>query len=300
MAQCPICAVTLPEPAPPTCPNCGAVLGTGAAAAGPPPLPPTQETAAPPPLPERDEQERTEPEQTGHHALDTGGFEHPPDPPLAWDERDRLGFAAAFVETTRQVLTGPTEFFRRMPVTGGLGGPLFYAVTAGWIGLVAAALYQSVWVSIVGPSMLPFGMEREEFARVLAFMESWAGLVAQVVFGGISVTIGVFVTSGILHLMLMLLGGGQKTFEATFRAVCFAQAPMLLFVIPVFLIPGCGLLVGLWSLVLYVIGLAGVHEIGHGRAAAAVLLPLLALCCCCAGFAFTLAGAIASLARHAS
>ena len=148
--------------------------------------------------------------------------------------------------------------------------------------------------------MLPFGMEREEFARVLAFMESWAGLVAQVVFGGISVTIGVFVTSGILHLMLMLLGGGHKTFEATFRAVCFSQAPMILFVIPVFLIPGCGLLVGLWSLVLYVIGLAAVHEIGHGRAAAAVLLPLLALCCCCAGFAFTLAGAIASLARHAS
>jgi len=292
------------------CSNCGAILSVGAGDAVPPPLP--DETAGPPPIPEQTGQERegqereghgkTEQDRTGpgHHARDTGGFEHPPDPPLAWDQRDRLGFASAFVETTRQVLTGPTEFFRRLPVTGGLGGPLFYAVTAGWIGLVAAALYQSVWVSIVGPSMLPFGMEREEFARVLAFMESWAGLVAQVVFGGISVTIGVFVTSGILHLMLMLLGGGHKTFEATFRAVCFAQAPMLLFVIPVFLIPGCGLLVGLWSLVLYVIGLAGVHEIGHGRAAAAVLLPLLALCCCCAVFAFTVAGAIASLARHAS
>lgn len=299
MAQCPICTATLPEPAPPTCPNCGAVLGTGVAGAGPPPLP---EPSEPPPLPPTPDETAAPPPLPGDHALGTGGFTRPPDPPRTtpWDERERLGFAAAFVETTRQVLTGPTEFFRRMPVTGGLGGPLFYAVTAGWIGLVAAALYQSVWVSIVGPSMLPFGMEREEFARVLAFMESWAGLVAQVVFGGISVTIGVFVTSGILHLMLMLLGGGHKTFEATFRAVCFAQAPMLLFVIPVFLIPGCGLLVGLWSLVLYVIGLASMHEIGHGRAAAAVLLPLLALCCCCAGFAFTLAGAIASLARHAS
>jgi hypothetical protein len=220
-------------------------------------------------------------------------------PGTPWDERGRLGLAAAFVETTRQVLTGPAEFFRRMPVVGGLGSPLLYAVTAGWIGLVAAALYQSVWVSIVGPSVLPFGMEREAIARVIAFMESWAGLVAQVVFGGISVTIGVFITSGVLHLMLMLLGAGQKSFETTFRAVCFAQAPMLLFVIPVFLIPGCGLLVGLWSLVLYVIGLAESHQIGHGRAAAAVLLPLVALCCCCAGFAFTLAGAIASLAGHA-
>jgi hypothetical protein len=293
MVLCPYCAATVPEPTPPTCPSCGAAL-SGDVEETAPALPPASEPGAgtgppgPPPLP---------PPSLPAAAASPPGQGQPATP---WDERDRLGFAAAFVETTRQVLTGPTEFFRRMPVTGGLGGPLFYAVTAGWIGLVAAALYQSVWVSIVGPSMLPFGMEREEFARVLAFMESWAGLVAQVVFGGISVTIGVFVTSGILHLMLMLLGGGHKTFEATFRAVCFAQAPMLLFVIPVFLIPGCGLLVGLWSLVLYVIGLAGVHEIGHGRAAAAVLLPLLALCCCCAGFAFTLAGAIASLARHAS
>jgi hypothetical protein len=293
MVLCPYCAATVPEPTPPTCPSCGAAL-SGDVEETAPALPPASEPGAgtgppgPPPLP---------PPSLPAAAASPPGQGQPATP---WDERDRLGFASAFVETTRQVLTGPAEFFRRMPVTGGLGGPLFYAVTAGWIGLVAAALYQSVWVSIVGPSMLPFGMEREEFARVLAFMESWAGLVAQVVFGGISVTIGVFVTSGILHLMLMLLGGGQKTFEATFRAVCFAQAPMLLFVIPVFLIPGCGLLVGLWSLVLYVIGLAGVHEIGHGRAAAAVLLPLLALCCCCAGFAFTLAGAIASLARHAS
>ena len=293
MVLCPYCAATVPEPTPPTCPSCGAAL-SGDVEETAPALPPASEPGAgtgppgPPPLP---------PPYLPAAAASPPGQGQPATP---WDERDRLGFAAAFVETTRQVLTGPTEFFRRMPVTGGLGGPLFYAVTAGWIGLVAAALYQSVWVSIVGPSMIPFGIEREEFARVLAFMESWAGLVAQVVFGGISVTIGVFVTSGILHLMLMLLGGGQKTFEATFRAVCFAQAPMLLFVIPVFLIPGCGLLVGLWSLVLYVIGLAGVHEIGHGRAAAAVLLPLLALCCCCAGLAFTLAGAIASLARHAS
>ena len=187
-----------------------------------------------------------------------------------------------------------------MPVTGGLGGPLLYAVIAGWIGLVAAALYQSVWVSIVGPSVLPFGFDRAEFAEALAWVESWAGLAAQIVFGGISVTIGVFVTSGILHVMLLVLGAGPKTFEATFRAVCFSQAPMLLFVIPLFLIPGCGLLVGLWSLVLYVIGLAESHRIGRGTALAAVLLPVLALCCCCAGFAFTLAGAIAGLARHAS
>jgi hypothetical protein len=291
MVLCPYCAATVPEPTPPTCPSCGAVL-TGDVEETAPSIPPATEPGAspgPPPLP-------AAPRPFPGAALPPAGQGRPGS---AWDERARLGFVPAFVETTRQVLTGPAEFFRRMPVVGGLGGPLLYAVTAGWIGLVAAALYQSVWVSIVGPSVLPFGIEREEFARVLAFMESWAGLVAQVVFGGVSVTIGVFVTSGILHLMLLLLGAGQKTFEATFRAVSFAQAPMVLFVIPVFLVPGCGALVAIWSLVLYVIGLSEAHQIGRGRAAAAVLLPLVALCCCCAGFAFTLAGAIASLAGRA-
>ena len=291
MVLCPYCAATVPEPTPPTCPSCGAVL-TGDVEETAPSIPPATEPGAspgPPPLP-------AAPRPFPGAALPPAGQGRPGS---AWDERARLGFVPAFVETTRQVLTGPAEFFRRMPVVGGLGGPLLYAVTAGWIGLVAAALYQSVWVSIVGPSVLPFGIEREEFARVLAFMESWAGLVAQVVFGGVSVTIGVFITSGILHLMLLLLGAGQKTFEATFRAVSFAQAPRVLFVIPVFLVPGCGALVAIWSLVLYVIGLSEAHQIGRGRAAAAVLLPLVALCCCCAGFAFTRAGAIASLAGHA-
>jgi hypothetical protein len=290
MVLCPYCAATVPEPTPPTCPSCGAVL-SGDVEETAPSIPPADEPRDRPgsPLPV------TPPPFPGAAAPSAAQGQ----PGSPWDDRARLGFVPAFVETTRQVLTRPTDFFRRMPIAGGLGGPLLYAVTAGWIGLVAAALYQSVWVSIVGPSVLPFGIEREEFARALAFMESWAGLVAQVVFGGVSVTIGVFITSGILHLMLLLLGAGQKTFEATFRAVSFAQAPMVLFLVPVFLVPGCGALLAIWSLVLYVIGLSEAHRIGRGRAAAAVLLPLVALCCCCAGFAFTLAGAIASLAGHA-
>ncbi len=185
-----------------------------------------------------------------------------------------------------------------MPVTGGFGSPLLYAVVAGWIGLAAAAFYQAVWVSIVGPSTLPFGLDRSELAFVLGWLESWAGLVSQVVFGGVSVVITVFVGAGILHLMLLLLGGARRGFEATFRVVCFAQATSLLLLIPLFLIPFCGLAVVAWTLALYVIGLAQAHQIGHGQSLAAVLLPILALCCCCLGLAITFASAIAGLVGH--
>jgi hypothetical protein len=182
-----------------------------------------------------------------------------------------------------------------MPVTGGLGAPLLYAVAAGWIGIAAAAFYQAIWVSIVGPAMLPFGLDSGEFAYLFRWLESWAGLVSQVVFGGMSVVISVFVGSGILHVMLLVLGGARRGFEATFRVVCYSQATTLLLLIPLFLIPLCGLAGVVWCLTLYVIGLAQAHQIGYGQSLAAVLLPILALCCCCLGLGLTFAGAIASL-----
>jgi hypothetical protein len=223
-----------------------------------------------------------------------------PPPPLAgasrtgipWDQRGRIGFFAALVETTQQVLTKPSAFFRAMPVQGGLGSPLFFAVVIGWIGLAAAAFYQAIFRSVVGSSWAAFGgADRPEITALLGWVEGWAGFVAQVVFGGVFVVIGLFVAAGILHLVLMLLGGARRDFEATFRVVSFSQATSVLF-----LVPFCGQFVGgVWCLVLYVLGLAEAHGIGHGKAAAAVLLPIVLFCCCCAALAFLFAGAIAGL-----
>lgn len=283
MAACPYCGTPLADALAEQCPSCGGALLPGAAPeAAPPPLPGPQD--APPAGPYGD-------------ANAPGGV-HPAAASHAWDERHRVGIMAAFVETTRQVLATPSSFFQGMPVSGGLGSPLLYAVVAGWIGLVAAAFYQAIWVSIVGPSSLPFGLDRGELAYVLEWLESGAGLLTQVVFGGVSVVISVFVAAGILHLMLLMLGGARRGFEATFRVVCFSQATMLLLLIPLFLIPFCGLAPVAWCLALYAIGLAPAHRIGHGQAVAAVLLPIVALCCCCMGVVATFAGAIASLVGY--
>jgi hypothetical protein len=201
------------------------------------------------------------------------------------------------VETTRQVLTQPRAFFRGMPVTGGLGSPLLYAVVIGWVGLAAASFYQAIFYSVVGSRWSAFGGEPPELAAFLGFVQGWAGFVAQLVFGGIFVVISVFVAAGILHLMLLLLGGATRDFEATFRVVSFAQATSLLF-----LVPFCGQVAagvaGLWTLVLYVLGLAEAHRIGHGKALAAVLLPVAVCCCCVAVLGFVFAGALASLVGH--
>ena len=273
MALCPHCHHVLPDPPDGLCQNCGGDprgLGT--------PLPPAQGPGpAPPQLP---------PSRAGASAR----------PGIAWDQRERIGFFAALAETTRQVLTGPGAFFRAMPVAGGLGSPLLYAVVVGWIGLAASAFYQAVFHSVVGAGWAGLGVDRPEVAALLGWLEGWVGFVAQVVFGGVFVVIGLFFAAGILHLVLMLLGGARRDFEATFRVVSFSQATSILF-----LVPFCGQLVGgIWCLVLYVLGLAEAHGIGHGKAAAAVLLPIVVFCCCCAGLAFLFAGAIAGLAGQMS
>jgi hypothetical protein len=222
-----------------------------------------------------------------------GGYGASPSGGTPWDDRDRLGLAAALIETTKQILGQPTPFFRAMPRTGGIGSPLLYAVIIGWIGLVAAAFYSVLFQSVVGSSMGALG-DNAEMAQALGFAQSWGGFLLQVVFGGVMVAIGVFIASGIYHVMLLVLGGARHGFEATFRVVCFAEAPYVLMVVPF-----CGnVIAGVWGIVLAIIGLSQAHQIGGGKAAAAVLLPLVILCCCCAGLGLLFAGAIGAVASQ--
>lgn len=194
------------------------------------------------------------------------------------------------METTKQVLGSPTSFYEAMPAAGGIGSPLLYGVIVGWLGVVAATLYSTLFQSIVAPGVGAFG-ENAQFAALLAFTEGWGGFVLQAILAPVGLVIGLFLASGIFHLMLLILGGAREDFEATFRVVGYAQATSVLMVVPF-----CGSFVGgVWSLVLYAIGLSKVHRISGGKAAAAVLLPLALVCCCCGLLIALFASSIAAL-----
>lgn len=271
MASCPQCESPLPEPGVLQCPSCGYALLA-------------REPPTGPPIPD--------PGQAPRPPLAAAPFEAVAADGIPWDQRERIGLGSALVETTRQVLTGPTAFFRAMPVTGGLGSPLLYAVIVGWIGFAAAAFYQAVWGSIVGPGFAPFAPEAVGVPELVGWIGGWTAFVVEVLLGGIIVAAVVLLTSGVLHLMLLLLGGARRGFEATFRTVCFSEATSLLL-----LLPFCGLVIaGVWCIVACVIGLAEAHQIGYGKATAAALLPLVLVCCCCGSSIFVFAGALASLA----
>jgi hypothetical protein len=231
------------------------------------------------------------------------GYPPPPGGPapaaaIPWDRRQELGIVTALVETTKEVLTGPSDFFRRMPVAGGIGSPLLYAVVIGYLGLLLSAVYSAVFLLVrgaAGAAALGPLSDRPELAAFVAALQGWGGIIGQVVFGPIGIVIGVFIWTAIIHLMLLLLDGAGQGFEATFRVLSYSHAASVLAIVPL-----CGgPIAGLWSLVLWIIGLAQAQRIPAWKAAAAVFLPIVLCCCCCAVGMGTMFGGLASIIHRA-
>jgi hypothetical protein len=190
-----------------------------------------------------------------------------------WEDREARGFWAGLLRTLFESLFHPSEFFRKMPVTGGLTNPLLYALIIGMTGLIFSYFWQ-----IVAKGAMPgmqFGVGRSLFGGI--------GMALLAFFSPFVIIIGLFVSAGILHLCLMLVKGSKAGFEGTFRVVSYGYSANIFMVIPF-----CGgLIAGAWAIVLSIIGLREAHETTGGKAAVAVFLPLII---CCGLFAF--AGAI--------
>ncbi len=186
----------------------------------------------------------------------------------AWENRAELGFFAALVETIRAVLLEPTKTFAGMRQTGGLGGPLFFFVLTGTVGGLAGIVYQTMLTAAQGSAATegnPLG----------GMMTSTFAIGATIMLLPIFLAAAAFVSSGLIHLALMLVGGARRPFETTFRVACYAGGATAV----VQLLPVCGALVAsIWNFVLLIFGLAEAHGISKGRAAVAVLLPSVVCC----------------------
>jgi len=178
-----------------------------------------------------------------------------------WERRDRYGFLNGLYLTIKDVMLTPSRFFHRMPTRIGLLQPLYFAIVLG----VTASFFAWMW-SLSGSSLqMLLAKDLAEIAKgplyaFLAFL-----------FSPLTMAAGIFIKAGLLHLMLMLVGGNRLGFEATFRVAAYSEAAGILA-----LVPACGSFVGLaWTLVVTVVGLYSIHEIDPWRAVVAVAVPAL-------------------------
>jgi hypothetical protein len=192
----------------------------------------------------------------------TGG----PRPGLPWETQPKS--FGTWWETAKLCLMQPSYAFRIMWQYGGIGAPLLHAVSGIAIGSFGQLLW-SIPLVLVASVAGNQGQGGPEIAGVvgLQVVMQFVQCAAAVGFGAI----GVFIGAAIIHVCLMMVGGAKQSYETTFRVIAYSQgATGWLNAIP------CGALVlGIWALVLEIIGLAEAHEIPGSKAALAVFLPVL-------------------------
>jgi hypothetical protein len=239
-------------------------------AGGAPPPPPPEWGAAPPPG-------------------GTGGTGGTGAAPLPWEDRERLGFIPALVDTVKLLTVSPGSAYRRARQQGDFFSPLLYALLVGGL----AAIVGHIWSSLFQATYLSWFLPPDTYDKIAPMLATTvAGVVMGIVLAPVGVVVTVFVWSGILHLFAMMVGATKTSragFEGTFRAVAYAQTAALAQVVP---LVGAPVSV-VWGFVLQIVGLSELHRTSTGKAAAAVLLPTAV---CCLGVGALVALAVAMMA----
>jgi hypothetical protein len=203
---------------------------------------------------------------------------------LAWERDPSMD---AFGETMNLVLGSPQEAFSNMRRTGGLGNPIGFLIIGSVIGQIANAIYYGV----IGPFLQAAAGERPfniEALVVVAVIQLVGGVIGAVIFAPIMT----FVIAGIYHLLLLMVGGANAGYEATFRSVCFVSGSTSILLA----IPCIGpLLAFFFSIYCLIQAFTNAHETSGGKAAFSVLGVMFGLVVCgCACGIMVVLPAIAS------
>ncbi len=188
-------------------------------------------------------------------------------PPTPWESEG--GFVGAFLKTTQEVLFSPTKFFRKTAAGKGYWSPFIFAMIVGVIGSGVSLFWQ--WLFFSG-SIPP---------QILSVTTYGVLLTSAIISIPFTIAFSVFVGSGVTHLCLMIVRGNRKGFEATFRAICYSQSALLIYMIPfIYMVPFVGTFLGalaggVYLMILAILGVREGHEISTGRAVLAILLPLI-------------------------
>jgi hypothetical protein len=187
---------------------------------------------------------------------------------LPWERRAELGFVKAWFDTVSLLITKPSDAFTMMRPEGGLMDPLLFGLIGGCAGSIVSILFQGLFQSIPG-----FASRND--ALDMFGLGPWALIIIYAVLSPLLVLLGLFLGGGVLHLCLMLVGGANRSFETTFRVVCFSSGAANLFS----MIPMCGgIIAAVYNIVLECIGLTRAHQTTTGKAVLAIFLPLI-ICC---------------------
>lgn len=178
---------------------------------------------------------------------------------IPWEDRARLGTLTAAWRTMALSFTDGHKLYENMPVEGGIADPLLYgmlmrAIVIAVYGILATGLYLIIGLATNDPMM---------------FMQAGfqaGGLVFQIM----QAAVLLFFLAGLIHLAVLVFGG-DRGFEATFRVYAYGRGVDVLELIPV----AGQLAAAFWRLWLYWIGIQQVHKLSSTKAGIAAAIPFL-------------------------
>ncbi|HEY5894323.1 MAG TPA: YIP1 family protein [Chthoniobacterales bacterium] len=195
----------------------------------------------------------------------------------AWEQRATLGFFPALTTTIKDVLLEPSRTFEKMKTEGGFGTPfLFYFI----VGLVASMIFAVLGMGYQA-LILPELAKNPQFAEMAAMAGTITvfSVIRDTILSVIWLVICSFLFPGLLQLSLMLVGGANKPYEATYRVWNYVNGATS----AVMIVPVCGWLAApIWYFVSATIGLSKVQGISTGKAFLAIILPVVVCCGCVA------------------
>jgi len=178
-----------------------------------------------------------------------------------WEMRSSWLDVAAFWRTSKSILFRPSAIFSALDYDAGIGSALVYLLIYGSLGQIIGRY----WITLLG---IHYGIiESNALHNTVRF----AGTILVTPFIFLAL---VFVAAGLVHLVLRILLASRRPFSATFQVMAYASGATSI----VNVIPFLGrILMPLWALVLYFVGLNKAHHTSKTKVFFALLLPLVIL-----------------------
>jgi hypothetical protein len=181
--------------------------------------------------------------------------------PTLWERRLQVGLWGGIKGTIKSVNFTPKGMFSTMAVTGGWREPLAFGLLVGSIGTMVAFF----WEFMIATSgvLEPLWTPAISLGSPIMFL-------SLIFLSPLLMAINLFISSSLIHVLLLMVRGGKSGFEATFRVVAYSQATRVWSVIPFV----GGPIGWVWRTIVQIIGLKQAHEVSYARIVVALLIPL--------------------------
>lgn len=185
--------------------------------------------------------------------------------PPPFEQLDQYGFFRGLVLTVKLIVTSPRLFFAVMPVGGGLSKPLTFTILLAMIQTLAQYIWGMVGLTA---STTPEATQSSGAMEPLLMLLFMPAIIAA----------GQFLITSMYHVLLILMRADHKGFEGTFRALAYANAPIVLGLFPMPLMEiemAWMAIVAVWGLFLTVTGLKYIHKTSYAKVIPVAIVPLL-------------------------